>query len=109
MKNQLIQALAAIRFADETGRFMELWVNGGRCEQQGDQVLKNLRGLFRNTRHKLVEIPWLARNEFLWVMSGMNVALCDSFSGTRPGQDVVHPHAARYPPPGFRAGGFFPL
>ena len=82
MKNQLIQALAAIRFADETGRFLEFWVNGERCEQQGDQVLKNLRGLFRNTRHKLVEIPWLARNEFLWVMSGMNVALCDSFSET---------------------------
>jgi hypothetical protein len=82
MKNQLLQAIAAIRFANETGRPLEFWINASRCEESGNNVLKNLRSLFANTEYKLIELPWLTHDAFLSIMSLMNVSLCDSFSET---------------------------
>jgi hypothetical protein len=93
MKNQLLQAVAAIRFAVQTDRNLEFWINATRCEENGGNVLKNLRGLFRNAENanwleshgrtiRLVELPWLKRRDFLEVMGYMDVALCDSFSET---------------------------
>lgn len=82
LKNQLTQAVAAIEYADSQLLTLFFHVNGGRCEQGGGGVLKNLRALFANTRHVLVEHPWMKRPDFLRVLSGMDFALADSFSET---------------------------
>jgi hypothetical protein len=55
LKNQLIQALAAIRFANEVGRTLYFHINSGRVEQRGNNVLKNLQALFVDSGHVLVE------------------------------------------------------
>jgi glycosyltransferase involved in cell wall biosynthesis len=82
LKNQLTQAVAAIRFADIHGLDLEFWVNGTRCEQGGQEILKNLRALFANTPYKLVETRWHNHEHFLEIVSCMNVMLCVSFSET---------------------------
>jgi glycosyltransferase involved in cell wall biosynthesis len=82
MKNQLLQAVAAIRYANEHDRTLFFHINGGRCEQGGESVLKNLRSLFANTGHFLIEHPWLKRSAFLKILSEMNFALAASFSET---------------------------
>jgi hypothetical protein len=82
LKNQLLQAVAAIEYANSVNRTLNFYVNGTRCEDGGSSVLKNLRALFANTKHKLVEITWLDRAEFLQIMSKMNLAMCVSFTET---------------------------
>lgn len=82
MKNQLIQAIAAIRFADQKGKKLRFWINGARCEDGGNNVLKNIRALFAGTEHELIEIPWLTHDGFLYILSLMDIAMCVSLSET---------------------------
>lgn len=82
MKNQLIQAVAAIEAASELGYPMEFHINASRQEQDGGNVLKNLRALFKDSRYKLVEHQWLPRADFLAVLGKMNISLQVSFSET---------------------------
>lgn len=81
MKNQLAQAVAAISYADQTDKLLEFHING-RCESGGSEVLKNLRDLFANTRHRLVEHGWMTHPEFLKVLHQMDVAMAVSLSET---------------------------
>lgn len=55
-KNQLAQAVAAILFAEKRHAVVHFYINSTRIEQRGESILKNMRALFENTRHKLVEI-----------------------------------------------------
>lgn len=82
MKNHLLQAVAAIRYANHLGHRMEFHINANRCEDGGESVLKNLRSLFANSRHRLVEHPWLTRDQFLTVVRQMNFVLAVSLSET---------------------------
>lgn len=82
LKNQLIQAVAAIRYAEWTGKQLRFHVNAGRVEQKGDNVLKNLRALFAATGHELVEHGWLPHHEFLHLLTKMDLLLQVSFSET---------------------------
>jgi hypothetical protein len=82
LKNQLTQAIAAIRYADSVGKILLFHVNATRCEQGGEAVLKNLRALFAGTRHYLVENSWKDHKEFLRLMSSMDLSLCVSFTET---------------------------
>lgn len=82
MKNQLLQAVAAVRFADKIGEPLEFHINSTRCEHKGENVLKNLRALFAGTRHKLVEHGWLGHEEFLKLIGTMDYVLAVSFSET---------------------------
>lgn len=82
MKNQLLQALAAVRFADEANKTVEFHINGGRCEDGGNSVLKNLRAVFVETRHSLVEHPWLSHKKFLDLIGSMDVAMSVSMTET---------------------------
>ena len=52
LKNQLSQAVAAIRYADKTGQILVFHINATRVER-GDAELKNLRALFAGTKHVL--------------------------------------------------------
>lgn len=84
MKNQLIQAMAAIAFANENKVTMRFHINSDRTEQKGDQVLKNIRALFKYTPHTLVEHPWATHYDFLKLVSkmdiGMQVSLTETFN-----------------------------
>lgn len=82
LKNQLVQAVAAIRYADSVGRKLDFHINDTRCETGGSNVLRNLRSLFANTRHNLVEWDWLARADFLAVLGQMDFELAVSLSET---------------------------
>ena len=81
LKNQLIQAVAAIEYADITGQKTCFHVNASRLEAGGDGALKNLRALFAGSpRHELIEHKWMSHDHFLFMLSQMDLSLCVSFS-----------------------------
>lgn len=82
LKNQLIQALAAIEFADQRGDELRFHINATRCEQQGENVLRNLRALFARTDHELVEHKWESHSTFLNTLAEMDLLLGVSFTET---------------------------
>ena len=81
MKNQMNQAVAAVKFADKLGKPLRFHINGARIEQNGDQVLKNLRAFFGCVAgHSLVEHPWVDHNKFVEVVKTMDLGMQVSFS-----------------------------
>ena len=83
MKNQLIQAIAAIKFANRIGKNLRFHINGGRQEQKGDQVYKNLVALFEgHEHHKLIIHPWMPHDKFVHVIRKMDIGLQVSLSET---------------------------
>lgn len=89
LKNHLIQALAAIEFANKIGRRLRFHINSNRLEGQGaDAILKNLRALFESQpnheKHELVEHDWVPHAEFIKLIRqmdvGMQVSLSESFN-----------------------------
>jgi hypothetical protein len=86
LKNQLIQAIAAIKYASNTNRKLVFHINGNRMEGGGEAVLKNIRGLFNNAsnRYTLVEHAWMPHKDFLGVLEhmdiGMQVSYTESFN-----------------------------
>jgi hypothetical protein len=81
MKNTLIQAMAAMGFADKIGKTLHFHVNG-RCEQNGESIHRNLRFLFDGTKHKLVGHPWCDHPEFISLVKEMDLGMQISFSET---------------------------
>ena len=83
LKNQLIQAVAAIDFADTYKKKLRFHINTQRIEGRGEPVLKNLRELFKNNpRHELIEHGWLSHGEFIDLVQRMDIGLQVSFSET---------------------------
>lgn len=83
LKNQLIQAVAAIRFADRHGKKLYFHINGNRVEGKGDPVLKNIRKLFESVpRHELVEHAWMPHALFTQLLKSMDIAMQVSFTET---------------------------
>ena len=81
MKNQLIQAVAAIKYADNCGEKMMFHINGSRKEQRGDQVFKNLESLFAAQRdHLLVLHDWLPHCQFVQLVKQMDIGLQVSYT-----------------------------
>jgi hypothetical protein len=85
LKNHLIQAVAAIKFAEKIRKPLKFHINATRIEQMAQPVLKNLRALFAgvsNRGHLLIEHSWLKRPEFLNLCAKMDLGLNVSFSET---------------------------
>ena len=85
MKNHLIQALAAVDFAENKNKKLRFHVNAGRIEQKGEPVVNNLRHVFMHLAergHQLVTHDWAPREEFLKICAQMDVGLQVSFSET---------------------------
>jgi hypothetical protein len=80
MKNTYQQALAAIDFAQREGLRLRFHVNASRTEQMGDNALRNLRELFEDSDHKLVEHGWYNHAEFLQCAAKMDIGMQVSFS-----------------------------
>jgi len=75
MKNQLIQAFAAITFAKQRNQLLVFHMNGSRIEQSGENNLRQIKALFDATGQELVIHPWLDHEEFLELVSEMNICL----------------------------------
>lgn len=83
LKNQLQQAIAAIRYAYALGRKLEFHINATRVEGHGDTIIKNIRNLFKHAhRATLVEHPWVDHKDFLKIVSKMDVCMQVSYSET---------------------------
>jgi hypothetical protein len=87
LKNQLAQAFAALKFAEQQGRTLNFFINVGRVESRGDSVLRNIRDLFDHLKergHRLVEVTWQPHEDFLDLVEqldiGMQVSLTETFN-----------------------------
>lgn len=82
MKNQLIQAVAAIEFGNQIGKPIHFHINSERIEK-GDSALRNIRALFENQSiHKLVEHPWYSHHDFSRLILKMDLGLQVSLNET---------------------------
>lgn len=83
LKNQLSQAIAAIKFADVVKKPMNFHINAGRVEMNGNPILKNIRSIFAHQpKHKLVEHAWMKRHDFLGVVASMDIGMQVAYSET---------------------------
>jgi hypothetical protein len=81
MKNQFIQAIAAIEYANKFKKKLCFHINSTRIEQEGAQPLKNIRALFKNNpQHELKEWSWLDHESFLELTAKMDCCLQVSLS-----------------------------
>lgn len=85
LKNHVIQAIAAIKFAESLNKKLRFHINSGRIEMKGDSALNNLIGLFSHmidNGHQLINHLWTPREEFLELCSKMDIGMQVSFSET---------------------------
>jgi len=85
LKNHLLQAIAAIGFANQKGKKLRFHINAGRIEMQGGPVIKNLKSVFQQIHgkgHELVNHLWRPREEFLDLCSEMDIGLQCNLSET---------------------------
>ncbi len=82
LKNQLIQAMAAMAFADELGKTLHFHINYSRIETNGENAYRNLVALFEGTNHKLITHEWIPHDVFLKLIRSMDLGLQVSFSET---------------------------
>lgn len=83
LKNQLIQAIAAIEFGNSIGKTVHFHINGNRIEGKGDPILKNIESLFANNpQHKLIKHEWMNHTDFIRVIRKMNIGMQVSYSET---------------------------
>lgn len=85
LKNQLIQAIAAIQVANYNYKKLKFYINSTRKEQNGEPVLRNIEALFTGTDHELIKVPWLNHEDFLNVINekievGIQVSLTETFN-----------------------------
>lgn len=86
LKNQLIQCLAAIRFAQAKSQKLYFHMNGTRLEQGGNNNLKAIKSALEATDNELVLHDWLPHEQFLELVQKMDfclqVSLSESFNIT---------------------------
>jgi len=85
LKNHLLQAHAALRFAGSIGKKLHFHINTNRLEMKGDSVYHNLQGLFQHLEdkgHKLVGHLWVPREEFTQVCASMDIGMQVTMSET---------------------------
>ena len=85
LKNHLVQAVAAVEFANQIGKKLRFHVNAGRIEMQGGPVIKNLKSFFQHIQdsgHEMINHQWRPREEFLELCAEMDIGLQVSFSET---------------------------
>lgn len=83
LKNQLLQAMAAVKFANDIDVRLQFHINASRVEMKGAPILHNLESLFRHsTGHKLIKHDWVEHAQFLEIVEGMDLCMQVSFSET---------------------------
>lgn len=87
LKNQLLQAVAAVDFVQKIGggKRLKFHMNTGRVETNGLPVDHNLRGLFGQLdpkRYELILHTWANHEDFMDLSAEMDIAMQISFSET---------------------------
>ena len=84
LKNQLIQAIAAIELAKLLKKKLNFHINIGRVEGNATSQLKNIRSLFSNLNNNfnLIEHAWIEHEEFCNLIEEMDLCMQVSFSET---------------------------
>jgi hypothetical protein len=82
LKNNLMQAIAAIRFASTKGWRLRFHINNTRPESGGASALKNVVALFEGTGHELVLHEWMNHEAFMAFLRGIDIGMQVSFSET---------------------------
>jgi len=85
LKNHMVQAVAALKFANKLDKKLHFHINAGRVEMQGSPVLNNLKGFFQhlhNQGHQMILHEWCPREEFLQLCSYMDIGMQCNFSET---------------------------
>lgn len=80
LKNNLHQAMAAIKFADSISKKLRFHINAHIDDGSTNNVLKNLIALFDNSKHELVQHDWMPHKEFCRLVATMDVGMCVSLS-----------------------------
>lgn len=86
MKNQVFQAMCAMRMANDAKKILHFHVNTQATNtNQINPILNNLRELFSNTPHRLIEHRWLNHDDFLNLIHdkidiGMQLSYSESFN-----------------------------
>lgn len=83
LKNQLIQAIAAISFARSHNKKLRFHINVARLEDNGNVILRSIRSLFDGIDPEecvLVEHDWLKHDDFLDLVNHMDIGLQVSFT-----------------------------
>jgi len=85
LKNHMLQAMAALKFAEKIDKKLHFHINTGRIEQKGDAILNNLQSFFGhiyNNGHRLINHGWAPREEFLKICGNVDIGMQVSFSET---------------------------
>jgi hypothetical protein len=85
LKNHLVQAFAALEFAEQIDKKLRFHVNAGRIEMNGSPVINNLKGLFQQINdhgHEMINHQWRPREEFLKLCAEMDIGMQCNFSET---------------------------
>jgi len=85
LKNHMLQAAAALKFANRIDKQLRFHINMGRIEMQGNAVMHNLLRFFEHltdSGHQLIGHEWRPREEFLELCSEMDMGLQVNFSET---------------------------
>lgn len=85
LKNHLMQAIAAVKFAEAINKKLRFHVNTNRVEMNGNSVVQNLVGFFSHlshTEHCLVHHDWKDREGFLGLVQAIDIGMQVSISET---------------------------
>ena len=84
LKNQLIQAVAAVKFAKTRDLKLKFHINAGRVEQNGANQLKNIQKMFAQlgSDFELVEHEWMDHDTFKALLAKMDICMQVSMSET---------------------------
>jgi len=83
LKNTMHQALAALHVAKRMGVKLRFYVNANRIENKGESLITALRSLFdRMAPHELVEVPWQEHDQFMRLLTDMDIVSQVSLSET---------------------------
>jgi hypothetical protein len=83
LKNQLIQAVAAINFGNSLKKPIHFHINATRVEGKGEPILRNIENLFANNpQHKLIKHEWMSHHDFVDVIKQMDIGMQVSYSET---------------------------
>lgn len=83
LKNQLLQAICAIHFADQSKRILRFHINDSSTfEREGNPIIYNLINVFKPLKHELVIHEWIGHNNFLELIRTMDVGMQVSFNET---------------------------
>lgn len=83
LKNTLIQAVAAMKYADRENLRLRFHINGDRIEQRGEPIYHNIHGLFSGQgQHELVCHSWMPHKDFISLVEEMDLGMQVSYSET---------------------------